>query len=267
MTFLRLVQVFILFLFTSTSSLSAAASPWVENGKAYYYHYMAIEGRVTTSGEIFSNSNYTCSHRSLRYGTILKITRLDNGKSVLVRVNDRGSIEKDCIINISKAAANDIGLTKIGKTRVKVEVVGKTTASRWNDYMNSGGTTALAIPKPRSYEEIFGSNKTPSSQPQKRELYRTKISHTETFNTSYSIPNHLKGYSIQVGAFTRKYNAEHQKKVLQQLNVEDVYIWKVESKGIYRVIIAPFQSYDKCQQQAKVLKNKYDINGIIKRLN
>jgi rare lipoprotein A len=84
-----------------------------------------FHGRRTSNGEIFDMRKLTCAHKSLPFGTILLVTNLDNDKSVLVKVNDRGPFVRGRIIDLSKAAAIEIGLLKTGTARVKIEILGK----------------------------------------------------------------------------------------------------------------------------------------------
>ncbi len=96
----------------------------VEVGNAVYYaDYLA--GRTTALGEAYRPEEYTAAHPSYPKGTLLRVVRLDNGQSVIVRVNDRGPYGSDAIIDLSKAAAMDIGLLRDGRARVRLEVVGR----------------------------------------------------------------------------------------------------------------------------------------------
>ncbi len=67
--------------------------------------------------------DYTAAHKSIPFGTVLKVTNLMNGKSVVVRVNDRGPFLKNRIIDLSYVAAKNIGILKIGFSRVRIELV------------------------------------------------------------------------------------------------------------------------------------------------
>lgn len=92
-------------------------------GKAVYYHDK-YHGRKTASGEYFSQSNLTAAHRTLPFGTIVKVTNLKNGLSVVVRINDRGPFgAKDKIIDLSKEAARRLNMLKDGVIPVKVEIL------------------------------------------------------------------------------------------------------------------------------------------------
>ena len=82
-----------------------------------------FNGRRTASGEVFDMYELTAAHRSLPFGTLVRVTRLDNGASVVVRINDRGPFKKDRIIDLSYAAALKIGLVASGTATVRLEVV------------------------------------------------------------------------------------------------------------------------------------------------
>lgn len=80
-----------------------------------------FEGRKTASGERFSQKKMTCAHNTFPMGTRLKVTNLSNHHSVIVKVNDRLHHRNARLVDLSKAAARKIGLSKRGVTKVKVE--------------------------------------------------------------------------------------------------------------------------------------------------
>jgi len=88
-------------------------------GKATYYA-SKFHGRRTANGEIYSNKKMTAAHLELPFGTFVTVTNLDNGRSVEVRVNDRGPHTKAFIIDVSQAAARELGF--YGKGVAKVEI-------------------------------------------------------------------------------------------------------------------------------------------------
>jgi len=96
----------------------------VEIGNASYYA-SCMKGRRTASGEICNLSRYTAAHRSLPFGTIIRVTMLQDGKSVIVKVNDRGSYVKGRVVDLSTAAAQKIGLIRRGIAKVKIEKLEK----------------------------------------------------------------------------------------------------------------------------------------------
>ena len=89
---------------------------------ASYYHDK-FNGRKTASGEIFSNSKLTAAHRTLPFGTEVKVTNLRTGKSVVVEINDRGPFHSSRALDLSKAAFNSIGNHKNGTMPVEYEIV------------------------------------------------------------------------------------------------------------------------------------------------
>ncbi len=100
-----------------------ALSLRAEEGLASWYAGK-FQGRRTASGEIFDTRLMTAAHKTLAFGTLVRVRNLDNGREVVVRVNDRGPFVKGRIIDLSRAAAEAIGMTGSGVTRVSVEVVG-----------------------------------------------------------------------------------------------------------------------------------------------
>jgi rare lipoprotein A len=98
------------------------AGGFTEKGIASYYHDR-FQGRTTASGERFDQSAYSAAHRTLPFGTLVRITRLDTGKSVVVTVNDRGPFKKGRVIDLSRQAARDLGMVEEGLTRVGMEVL------------------------------------------------------------------------------------------------------------------------------------------------
>ncbi len=96
----------------------------VQRGKASWYG-RRFQGRKTASGERFDRRKLTAAHRKLRFGTRVRVTNLDNGKSVVVRINDRGPFGRGRIIDVSEAAARRLDMIRAGVVRVKVEVVGR----------------------------------------------------------------------------------------------------------------------------------------------
>lgn len=89
------------------------------HGPASWYG-PGFHGRKTASGERYNQNALTAAHRTLPFGTNVSVTNLENGKSVIVRINDRGPYVRGRIIDLSKAAAIKIGLTGRGVADVKV---------------------------------------------------------------------------------------------------------------------------------------------------
>lgn len=82
-----------------------------------------FHGRRTANGEIFNKNGLTAAHKTLPFGTMVKVTNLINDKTILVRINDRGPFVHGRMIDLTIAAAKKIGLVGRGTGKVKVEVV------------------------------------------------------------------------------------------------------------------------------------------------
>ncbi len=90
---------------------------------SYYSKHLA--GNKTSSGERYDPNALTAAHRSLPMGTKVKVVNPKNDRSVVVTVNDRGPLPKNRMIDLSGAAAKELGMTKAGVTKVDTEVIGK----------------------------------------------------------------------------------------------------------------------------------------------
>jgi rare lipoprotein A len=99
-----------------------AVAPDAERGVASYYAGR-FEGRRTASGERYHGAALTAAHRTLPFGTRVRVTNLENGRSVEVVINDRGPHRSGRIIDLSRAAAEALDFVRAGTARVAVEVV------------------------------------------------------------------------------------------------------------------------------------------------
>lgn len=126
---LHIVCIVILFTqFFGTESLIANASLIERLRGAIFYGNASwyggkFNGRRTASGEEFSSHKLTAAHRTLPFGTRVRVTNTKNDKSVVVKVNDRGPFKSDRIIDISEKAANKIDCLRSGVAYVKVQVL------------------------------------------------------------------------------------------------------------------------------------------------
>ncbi|MES0810340.1 septal ring lytic transglycosylase RlpA family protein [Roseibium sp. SCPC15] len=103
------------FLFVNGGALAAADS-FEQCGKASWYKL----GGKTASGERANPNGLTAAHRTLPFGTMVEVTNLSNGKTVTVRINDRGPFTKGRVIDVTLAAAKELGFVGKGITRVRV---------------------------------------------------------------------------------------------------------------------------------------------------
>jgi rare lipoprotein A len=109
---------------TPKMAAPAAASGDASEGKVAHYG-AKFNGRKTASGEVFNANAMTMAHKTLPFGTRVKVTNLANKKSVVVRVNDRGPSSPDRIGDLTTGAARKIGMTRAGVVEARLEVIGQ----------------------------------------------------------------------------------------------------------------------------------------------
>jgi rare lipoprotein A len=127
------------------SGQSKGSQAGMAAGMASYYHDR-FHGRRTASGARYDKNSYSAAHKSLPLGTQVRVTDSRSGKSVVVRINDRGPYARGRVIDLSRAAAQEIGLTRKGVTRVKLEVL--RSSSSYNP--------SLSHPAGFGYADRFG---------------------------------------------------------------------------------------------------------------
>ncbi|UJQ93966.1 septal ring lytic transglycosylase RlpA family protein [Mariluticola halotolerans] len=107
---------------TSIVPASFASTPAITGTASWYGP--GFHGRTTANGESYDMYAMTAAHKTLKFGTKVKVTNNENGKSVLVRINDRGPYIGGRVIDLSKSAANAIDMIRPGTAKVTIEVVG-----------------------------------------------------------------------------------------------------------------------------------------------
>ena len=124
------LMLFIFFLFSGHDKIAGdttdakGSKPKILYGTASYYSN-SFNGKKTANGEIYSHKKMTAACNVLPLGTWIKVTNLRNGKSVIVKTNDRLHTRMKRVVDLSREAAEKLGYVKSGLTRVRVEVMGK----------------------------------------------------------------------------------------------------------------------------------------------
>lgn len=220
------------------------AQTYIQYGKASFYA-KKFNGRKTSSGEIFSNSQMTAAHRTIPFNTLVRVTNLENNKSVEVRVNDRGPKSRKRIIDVTRKAAKELDMIKPGIALVKIEVLGNKETPVDSDSIKS--TAALTIPP------IDTTTYIDSAALNKSQWYRVMVN---DINPS--------GFGIQVGSFSQYSNMMKEIDTLQKLFSYPVLVQntKLHDQLFYRVILGPFDNKS-LAQQALVDIRKKKIQGFI----
>jgi rare lipoprotein A len=115
------LAVIIAILSLTTVCLFGSATAQTEEGTANFYSDK-FQGKKTASGAVYDKNKFTASHKTLPYGTKVRVTNLENNKSVVVTINDRMKPGNPVVIDVTRRAAQDLGFAKAGKAKVKVEV-------------------------------------------------------------------------------------------------------------------------------------------------
>jgi peptidoglycan lytic transglycosylase len=113
-----IVAIVVALAIVGSAQIAAAQS---EEGTANFYGDK-FQGKKTASGEVFDKDGLTAAHKKLPFGTKVKVTNVDNGKSVVVTVNDRMAATNPAVIDVTRRAAEELDFAKAGKAKVKVEV-------------------------------------------------------------------------------------------------------------------------------------------------
>ncbi len=232
-----------------------------EFGLAAYYADK-YHGTPTAYGETYDKNKMTAAHKRHPLGTMLRVTRLDNNKSVVVRVNDKGPYLPGRIVDLSMAAARTLDLVKDGVAQVKVEVIeSKPTQSRGG----AAPVTASSSPKPETTSSGQEAdqpkvNVSPVKQNKKLQditpygLYKVSI-HKES----------TAGFGVQVASMVDYPNALRTVAQLEASFFDNVLVSveRSETGAVYKVILGPFPTLEKAQAYNDSLKKRYNRNGFV----
>jgi rare lipoprotein A len=108
-----------LFGFQQLSAFDDDKETVIKKGMATYYANKFV-GRKTTSGAVYKHDKLTAAHKTLPFGTKVTVCNLKNGKSVIVKINDRGPFGKGMMIDLSQSAAREIGILGLGVAQVEI---------------------------------------------------------------------------------------------------------------------------------------------------
>ena len=192
------------------------------------YYADKFHGRKTANGETFDMYALTAAHKSLPFNTMVKVTNLDNGKSVVVRINDRGPFVAGREIDVSKAAASKLGMLSDGTARVSLQILG--------DKENVVSATPVAL------KDATGAE----SEAQE------KIIADDAF---------AQHWDIQLAAFSSKINAEIFAKKAQRAGIKNLAYQT--TKDVTRVIIRDL-STEEVASQLELLETKGYTEYLVK---
>ncbi len=184
---------------------------YVETGIASWYG-PGFHGQRTASGEIYNMYKLTAAHRTLPLGTYVKVINLENGKTVVVKVNDRGPFVSGRIIDLSYAAAKQIGMLRKGTARVRLIALGK---------MAGNYIKPVDYTKGNFYVQVGAFNN-------KLNAYRMMYNVKRKFSLNAKVVR-MRGYYRVIVGPRRSYNEAKQLKVyLRKLGLKGSFVIEVE---------------------------------------
>jgi rare lipoprotein A len=229
------------------SPLPRANRPYVAFGESYtpateYQPYQAsgiaswygkrYHGQKTSSGEIYDMYGMTAAHATLPIPSYVRVTNPENGRSVIVRINDRGPFHQDRLIDLSYAAAYKLNISGKGSAPVTVEAI---------------DTRNLAAALPGS--------ETPSLRLAEQDKAQKKAVLTAPLQN---------GSFIQVGAFKLRENADQLRDhLLQQKLAQDVGVESWYNDNLYRVRLGPYASRDDAERTALQIRQSLGISAFV----
>lgn len=192
----------IIILFTSCARLDYFPSGKVQRGLASWYG-ADFHGRLTSNKEIYNMHAMTAAHKTLPFGTYVRVKNLNNGRTAVVRINDRGPFVRGRIIDLSYAAAKKLGIAKTGVAPVEIRVLKKYSPRKSSQkiFVQIGAFTSKKNAKDikrklsRKFSNVMISKlKTPSQT-----YYRVRIK-ARSMKSAQKIVNKLKkqGYTAKV---------------------------------------------------------------------
>ena len=206
--------------------------PYKERGIASWYG-KRYHGKKTSIGEYYDMYSMTGAHTILPIPCYVRVTNTENGKSVIVRINDRGPFKKDRLIDLSFAAAYKLRLSDKGSGPVEVELI-----------------------DPRQFNALKKTPDVITEKIKEKEVIPTQVKSEEN-NTNEPL-------YIQAGAFKNEKNADLLLKQLIDMRLENTPPFKKQfSEDLFHVVIGPFNSKDEANNIADLIKSKIKISIFI----
>ena len=248
---------------TASGGVYKVGKPYQINGVWYYPHedysydetgvaswYGAEnQGQRTSNGETFNKNELTAAHRTLPLPSLARVTNLDNGRSIVVRINDRGPYASGRIIDMSERAAQLLGFEALGTAKVRVQVLSdesKAIADAMRHY-GSAAAVAEAAPVPAApAEQVAIASLPPVVETQVlKPIHSTPETHRLLMETKpvaqvmqLSVTNNTHLY-IQAGAFSVADNATKLQGHLSKLSASTISEIVINGTKFYRVRLGP----------------------------
>ncbi len=230
------------------------------------YYSDKFQGAKTASGELYDKNKLTAAHNEFPFGTVIRVTRLDNNKSVEVRVNDRGPYYKGRIVDISRAAAERIGLITDGTAEVRVEKIGVSSGdisiSEEDAFTERETERFTPPPVPEVSEPVSRPQTKPTPKPTPKAAPKKPV--TTTPKTAKAPTSTKKD---QVPSWPKKKDVPTSYEVVKGGDYKTFDLYKVQvlrpKKEGYGVQVASLTIYENVLKQVAELQEKWFDNILI----
>jgi len=244
----------------------ALATPPTETGLASYYDD-SFHGRKTASGEKYDKNKLTAAHKTLPFGTKVKIYNPANKKSVEVVINDRGPYIKGRVIELSKKAAQQIDLIKAGVAKVQITVLGKSAspavATKSTKSTKSTATKLKATASKTKSSSKSSTKSTASTKPKTSPnmIVEAKDMKTGGLYKMQVLKLEAKGYGVQVAGYSDYQSVVQQLAVFQKnwFKGATVFVDEKDGKPYYKIILGPMNTKEEASAYCQSIKTKYKI--------
>ncbi len=222
-----------------------AYQPYKKQGVASWYG-KRYHGKKTSTGEIYDMYGMTAAHTVLPIPSYAKVTNPANGRSVIVRINDRGPFKRDRLIDLSYVAAYQLRLVNHGSGLVEVEAIDTSVAA-----MQTAVVPVSAVSRPEQNEGEGG-------------LIQAVPNEAATSPSAKLDAPVAPGVYLQLGAFKNEANSQIlQKKIQDSGLVENAAAAKVYNDGIYRVRLGPYASRVEAENMAAKIRQQLNMTAVI----
>ena len=247
--------------------------PYSAQGKASWYG-KRYHGRKTSTGEVYDMYQMTAAHPTLVIPSYVRVTRVDTGKSVVVRVNDRGPFLGGRIIDLSYAAAGRLGYIKDGTAEVLVESIlpqeaAAAQAAQQQNANTINNTAAETKTAPDSSAPVSAPVAAAAPPPKPVPAPETQTNNLAALpqpQTQTTTPKQRQlAFFVQLGAFGQASNAEQMRDKISSFALQ-LPIVIHQSDGLHRVVIGPYQTRAQAERAKRQLADAGFDGGYVKEM-
>jgi len=230
--------------------------PFTQRGVASWYG-VKFHGQRTSSGEAYDMYKMTAAHPTLPIPSYARITSLESGKSVVVRINDRGPFHSDRVIDVSYTAALKLGLLGKGSHQVQVERLFPGDVMQLASARRAAASEAQAMPAPPAIAALMLEDRVDMDS---AAVARAQAPAAASADKAAPAP----GFYLQLGAYGRDGKAEEMGEKLRQAGVE-LAVEVVRSGNVNRLYGGPFETRALAQEAARALPAGLGLKPIVVR--